>query len=302
MTLKEAIARQGYDPAQVLAEIGATNAELDALGIVLDTDPRKATKTGAAKQQHRGQAGCRRSRLISPRNRNGVHRPAAADARRRPVAAGDRRCRGAHRRGRLVDRRDGAPARSWTGKRYDEVLSLDPAARRSLAPERRRAAAQHPRRLRSRRRHRRRRAGVDREEQRRLRGPRHRPLQRPGRRRAAVAGRPRRHHPQRLGRLCRPRLRGDRAGRPGAGLARDRLAAAGALGRADRRRCRRRLSSAARSHALPPHLARSGHASINRAQRRPATGEQRHGSRDAGGRDRCRRGRRHAPPSATRTS
>ncbi len=48
MTLKEAIARQGYDPAHVLAEIGATNAELDALGIVLDTDPRKATKTGAA--------------------------------------------------------------------------------------------------------------------------------------------------------------------------------------------------------------------------------------------------------------
>ncbi len=49
MTLKEAIARQGYDPAHVLAEIGATNGELDALGIVLDTDPRKATKTGAAK-------------------------------------------------------------------------------------------------------------------------------------------------------------------------------------------------------------------------------------------------------------
>jgi capsid protein len=49
MTLKEAIARQGYDPGHVLAEIGTTNAELDALGIVLDTDPRKATKTGAAK-------------------------------------------------------------------------------------------------------------------------------------------------------------------------------------------------------------------------------------------------------------
>ena len=49
MTLKEAIARQGYDPAQVLAEIGETNTQLDHLGIVLDTDPRKATKTGAAK-------------------------------------------------------------------------------------------------------------------------------------------------------------------------------------------------------------------------------------------------------------
>src|SRR5690606_27580213 len=32
MTLKEAIARQGYDPAQVLAEIAATNTELDAAG------------------------------------------------------------------------------------------------------------------------------------------------------------------------------------------------------------------------------------------------------------------------------
>ncbi len=49
MTLKEAVARQGYDPAHVLAEIAATNAELDGLGIVLDTDPRKATKTGAPK-------------------------------------------------------------------------------------------------------------------------------------------------------------------------------------------------------------------------------------------------------------
>ncbi len=49
MTLKEAIARQGYDPAQVLAEIAETNAALDLLGIVLDTDPRKATRTGQAK-------------------------------------------------------------------------------------------------------------------------------------------------------------------------------------------------------------------------------------------------------------
>ena len=49
MTLKEAIARQGYDPASVLPEIATTNAELDQLGITLDTDPRKATRTGAAK-------------------------------------------------------------------------------------------------------------------------------------------------------------------------------------------------------------------------------------------------------------
>jgi lambda family phage portal protein len=46
MTLKEAIARQGYEPAQVLREIAETNAELDALGLILDSDPRRSTKTG----------------------------------------------------------------------------------------------------------------------------------------------------------------------------------------------------------------------------------------------------------------
>jgi lambda family phage portal protein len=46
MTLKEAIARQGYEPAQVLREIAETNAEIDALGLILDSDPRRSTKTG----------------------------------------------------------------------------------------------------------------------------------------------------------------------------------------------------------------------------------------------------------------
>ena len=46
MILKEAIAWQGCDTAQVLSEIAATNAELDAAGITLDTDPRRSTKTG----------------------------------------------------------------------------------------------------------------------------------------------------------------------------------------------------------------------------------------------------------------
>ena len=50
MTLKEAIARQGYDPALVLAEIAETFAELDRLGIVLDTDPRKVTRSGNEKR------------------------------------------------------------------------------------------------------------------------------------------------------------------------------------------------------------------------------------------------------------
>ena len=35
------------DP-QMLAEIAATNAKLDALGLVLDSDPRRVTKTGSA--------------------------------------------------------------------------------------------------------------------------------------------------------------------------------------------------------------------------------------------------------------
>ncbi|HZP21447.1 MAG TPA: phage portal protein [Bauldia sp.] len=49
MSLKEAIARAGYDPAGVLAEIAETNALLDQLGLVLDSDPRRATRTGQAK-------------------------------------------------------------------------------------------------------------------------------------------------------------------------------------------------------------------------------------------------------------
>jgi len=32
----------------VLAEIAATNAKLDALGLVLDSDPRRVTKAGSA--------------------------------------------------------------------------------------------------------------------------------------------------------------------------------------------------------------------------------------------------------------
>jgi len=47
-TLAEAIARKGRNPDAVLAEIAATNVKLDELGIVLDTDPRRVTKTGSA--------------------------------------------------------------------------------------------------------------------------------------------------------------------------------------------------------------------------------------------------------------
>ncbi|MBF0602146.1 MAG: phage portal protein [Nitrospirae bacterium] len=40
MTLSEAIARQGYDPETVLAEIARTNQQLDNLNLKLTTDPR----------------------------------------------------------------------------------------------------------------------------------------------------------------------------------------------------------------------------------------------------------------------
>ncbi|MGE3711819.1 MAG: phage portal protein [Hyphomicrobiaceae bacterium] len=51
MTLGQAIARQGHNPDAVLAEIAAMNAKLDALGLVLDSDPRKVTKTGVQQSE-----------------------------------------------------------------------------------------------------------------------------------------------------------------------------------------------------------------------------------------------------------
>ena len=47
MTLAEVIAKQGSNPDAVLAEIAATSARLDTLGLVLDSDPRWVTKTSA---------------------------------------------------------------------------------------------------------------------------------------------------------------------------------------------------------------------------------------------------------------
>ena len=124
MTLKEAIARQGYEPAQVLAEIAAINAELDALGITLDTDPRRSTRTGQEKQ-HAGEAGCRRrppdpdrglaATVDLPLQTRADVRlmPESVDAERRTVEL-------VWSTGAAVRRRD-----PWTGKRYDEVLSLE---------------------------------------------------------------------------------------------------------------------------------------------------------------------------------
>ena len=55
-TLAEAIARKGRNPDAVLAEIAAMNAKLDELGIVLDSDPRRVTKTGVAQANNPGEA------------------------------------------------------------------------------------------------------------------------------------------------------------------------------------------------------------------------------------------------------
>lgn len=46
MTLHQAIQERGEDPATHLAEIAAINAELDRLGIILDSDPRRTTING----------------------------------------------------------------------------------------------------------------------------------------------------------------------------------------------------------------------------------------------------------------
>lgn len=50
MSQSEAIREQGYDPAEMLAEMAADNARLDELGITLDSDPRRTTSTGQAQQ------------------------------------------------------------------------------------------------------------------------------------------------------------------------------------------------------------------------------------------------------------
>jgi lambda family phage portal protein len=57
MTLAQAIARQGHNPDAVLAEIAAMNQKLDALGVILDSDPRKVTKTGVMQAGDGSEAG-----------------------------------------------------------------------------------------------------------------------------------------------------------------------------------------------------------------------------------------------------
>lgn len=45
-TLSEVLRERGYDPGEVFTEMAADHAQLDALGLVLDSDPRRMTQAG----------------------------------------------------------------------------------------------------------------------------------------------------------------------------------------------------------------------------------------------------------------
>jgi lambda family phage portal protein len=47
-TLNQAIAESGFDPGDQLAEIASANAELDRLNLVLESDPRRTSRSGVA--------------------------------------------------------------------------------------------------------------------------------------------------------------------------------------------------------------------------------------------------------------
>lgn len=50
-TLSNILRERGYDPDEVFAEMASDNKKLDALGIVLDSDPRKTTQQGLVQQE-----------------------------------------------------------------------------------------------------------------------------------------------------------------------------------------------------------------------------------------------------------
>lgn len=51
LTLRQAIAEQGYDPDAQLSQIAEINGVLDKLGIILDCDPRRVTQTGTQQKE-----------------------------------------------------------------------------------------------------------------------------------------------------------------------------------------------------------------------------------------------------------
>ncbi|MEO5348009.1 MAG: phage portal protein, partial [Magnetococcus sp. YQC-9] len=48
----EAVATYGYDAEEIDRECAAANARADKLGLALDSDPRRRTRTGAAVQEN----------------------------------------------------------------------------------------------------------------------------------------------------------------------------------------------------------------------------------------------------------
>lgn len=54
LTLREAIARQGFDPEKQIQEIAEIFQKLDDLKIILDIDPRKTAKSGASNETQQG--------------------------------------------------------------------------------------------------------------------------------------------------------------------------------------------------------------------------------------------------------
>jgi len=51
LTLRQAIAEQGYDPDAQLEQIAEINRLLDEKGIVLDCDPRRVTQSGTQQKE-----------------------------------------------------------------------------------------------------------------------------------------------------------------------------------------------------------------------------------------------------------
>jgi capsid protein len=49
-TMPEAIRERGYDPEELLQEYAEWNRKLDALGIILDSDPRRTTQQGGPRE------------------------------------------------------------------------------------------------------------------------------------------------------------------------------------------------------------------------------------------------------------
>jgi capsid protein len=61
MSLYEAIRERGNDPVAHLEEIAAGNAELDRLGIWLDSDPRRTSDAGLTQERAGGGGGAEKA-------------------------------------------------------------------------------------------------------------------------------------------------------------------------------------------------------------------------------------------------